>query len=235
MVDGILRRMAMNQNLRTANSINALIEMIKRDPLPSEGKLGYSAGCYGIELTNARKVDQLSAASAEMWFTITGMAMGTHGEKSTSKEGLEITTESGKGYHMFFEQVHLNLGSTWSARTSTTWAAGCAPPFENCWKDPSGIRVWFVLPQQLMSAKSKGEDAARETADEVASGAEWYMRDYIQRMRGVADPGKKIAVQTVLTRTGDYEHLCKTVREIKKRTHETVPSQHVGKDGTDAH
>ena len=70
------------------------------------------------------------------------------------------------------KQVHLNLGSTWSARTSITWAAGCAPPFENCWKDPIGIRVWFVLPEQLMSAKSRNKDAARETADEVAS-REW--------------------------------------------------------------
>ena len=51
------------------------------------------------------------------------------------------------------------------------------------------------------------------------------MRDYIQRMRGIADPGKKIAVQAVLTGNGDYEYLCETVRQIKRKTHETGEGQ----------
>ena len=157
------------------------------------------------------------------------MAMGAHGEKSTSKEGLAITIESGKGCPMFFEQVHLNLGSTWSAKTVITWAAGCAPPFEGCWKDLVGIRAWFVLPKQILSPKAKGEDATREDANEVASDIEWFLRDYIKRMRGEADPGTRLAVQTVLTTSGDYENLCETVRDIKKKSHETGEGQPVMK------
>ena len=44
-------------------------------------------------------------------------------------------------------------------------------------------------------------------------------------MRGIANPGKKVAVQVVLTGNGDYEYLCETVRQIKRKTHETGEGQ----------
>ena len=93
-MDGLLRRLVYDPNIRTMGSVNELGEYISSTPLAPESVSGTSGGLYRRERTSPKEIDDMWQVTRELWHFVTGCLMGGHGEHATGEKGLEMTLNS---------------------------------------------------------------------------------------------------------------------------------------------
>ena len=185
-MDGLLRRLVYDPNIRTMGSLRELDTYVSSTPFAPENVSGMSVGVYGKERSSPKEVDEMWQKTGEIWHFFTGCMMGGHGEHATGEKGLKMTLDSGVGYSMFFEHMYQAIGSTCATKTVITWAAGCQTPFEACWKSKDTITVWCIIPRNLLSATG-GKSGAVGTpvaSEQLAEEIRWFLSRNVKMALG---------------------------------------------------
>ena len=219
-MDGLLRRLVYDPNIRTMGSLRELDAYVSSTPFAPENVSGTSVGVYGKERSSPKEVDEMRQKTVEIWHFITGCMMGGHGEYATGEKGLKMTLDSGVGYSMmFFEHMYQAIGSTCATKTVITWAAGCQTPFETCWKSKDTITVWYVIPRNLLSTAGgkSGAVGAPVASEELAEEIRWFLSRNVKMALGTtANPAPAVVLKVRIIETGEYKTICEEIRTIKE-------------------